>query len=33
MIFEGGGLKITVPLHPMEERRYVDLMRKEINKL
>jgi hypothetical protein len=33
MIFEGGGLKVTVPLDPMEERRYVEPMRKEIDNL
>jgi hypothetical protein len=28
MIFEGGGLKVTTPLDPTEERRYVEPMRK-----
>ena len=33
MIFEGGGLKVTSPLNPMEERRYVDPTRREIENL
>jgi hypothetical protein len=33
MIFEGGGLKVTAPLDPMEERIYVDPVRKEIDNL
>jgi hypothetical protein len=28
MIFEGGGLKVTAPLDPTEERRYVEPTRK-----
>jgi hypothetical protein len=33
MIFEGGVLKVTTPLDPIEERRYVEPTRKEIDKL
>jgi hypothetical protein len=33
MIFEGGGLKVIVPLEPMEEIRYVEPRRKEIDNL
>jgi hypothetical protein len=33
MIFEGGGLKVTTPLDPMEARIYVDPTRKEIDNL
>jgi hypothetical protein len=30
MSFEGGGLKVTMPLDPMAERRYVDPTRKKL---
>jgi hypothetical protein len=33
MIFEGGGLKVTTPLDPMEASRYVEHARKEIDNL
>jgi hypothetical protein len=33
MISEGGCLKVTAPLDPIEERRYVNPMRKEIDNL
>jgi hypothetical protein len=33
MIFEVGGLKVTAPLDPTEERRYVELAIKEIDNL
>jgi hypothetical protein len=33
MIFEGGGLKVTIPLDPKKERRYVEPTRKEIYNL
>jgi hypothetical protein len=33
MIFDGGGSKVTIPLDPTEERRYVEPARKEIDNL
>jgi hypothetical protein len=33
MIFEGGGLKVTIPLYPTEARRYVEPTRKETDNL
>jgi hypothetical protein len=33
MIFEGGGFKVTVPLDPLEARRYVEPTRDKIDNL